>query len=467
MKKVLLGWMLVTASMAGAAPADQPAQYAARWPLAVAPGSSLQRLALPAEVLSHVQSRDLHDLRVFNAAGQAVPVALARAAAAAPVPATMVNLPALPVQADVPGGDGKAALSLRIEDTAQGRTVQLEVPQPASGASVRTAATTVGALVDTRALKDTWQAVELDTDWPEARPFTFYLTTSSDLKRWQAVGDVTVYRAAGAALAPPRVLLEGRSLQDQYLRISWEGASPQVQVRGVRLQRTAATVPPARVAVPLALPNDAQNTAQAVQWRMPFAAPVAALDIRAVGDSALVPVRVLVRQSREQPWNLLSRHVVFALTQDGQVHRSPMLELGQAAWREWRIEADAASPGFAEPPQITAWLEPAQLVFVASGSSPYTLAAGRAEAPAALLPLPSLIPGYAAGDEAKLPAATLEQVTTPGAASAGSAVAVLDVQGDTRRWVLWGVLAAGVVALAAFAWVLSRQMREPPRSPRD
>ena len=36
-----------------------------------------------------------------------------------------------------------------------------------------------------------------------------------------------------------------------------------------------------------------------------------------------------------------------ALRTHGRTQTSPPLELGQAAWREWRVEADAASPGFA------------------------------------------------------------------------------------------------------------------------
>jgi hypothetical protein len=76
--------------------------------------------------------------------------------------------------------------------------------------------------------------------------------------------------------------------------------------------------------VPLAL-HDAGRDPRAIEWRLPFATPVAALDIRADGPATLVPVRVLARQQREQPWTPLARQVVFNLTQDGRTQHNPAL----------------------------------------------------------------------------------------------------------------------------------------------
>jgi hypothetical protein len=179
---------------------------------------------------------------------------------------------------------------------------------------------------------------------------------------------------------------------------------------------------------------------------------------------------VLVRQQREQPWTPLAHQVIFSLTQDGRTQRNPALELGppgaRQSWREWRVEADPSSPGFAATPQVTAWLAPAQLVFLASGQPPFTLAAGRADAPAADLPLTSLIPGYQPGAQTSLPVAVLSvdsgaitvvpvPTTAPGA------------QNDPRQWTLWVVLLAGVLVLGSMAWVLSRQLNKPPADHAD
>ncbi|MFT3778551.1 MAG: DUF3999 domain-containing protein [Ottowia sp.] len=440
-------------AVAIAAPADTPDGYAARWPLQLPAATSLARLPLPAEVLAQIQTADLRDLRVFNGAGQPVPLALDRASpdTRAPAPAA-IALPALPILADAQAAT-TAGLSLRVEDGPGGRVVRLDTPSAPTAAD----ATLIGALVDTREQKAALQAVELDADWPAARPFTFRLHASTDLRQWQPLGEATAYRGAdGAVAAPARVPLNGATLHARTLRITWDAAAPgAVALRGVRLLPQPPQAAPARVAVPLALPEGAGRDPRVLEWRLPFATPLAALDIRADGAAALVPVRVLARQQREQPWTPLGRHVVFSLAQDGRTQHSPPLELGPAAWREWRVEADAASPGFAAPPQVTAWLAPVQIVFVASGPPPFTLAAGRADAPAASLPLPSLMPGHEPGAQARLPAAAL---AAPAPQPAAVPTTAPGAQRDVRRWTLWAILLAGVLALGGMAWALVRQL---------
>lgn len=451
-----------------AAPAEAPDAYAARWPLQLPAGASLVRLTLPAEVLTQLQTADLRDVRVFNGTGQSVPLALDRSRPETTVPTPPpIALPTLPILADAQTHSGTGAgLSMRVEDGPNGRVVHLHAPaSPTAAASAAPAAapTLIGALVDTREQKAALQTIELDADWPAARPFTFRLHTSTDLQHWQPMGEVTVFRAAdGTVTAPAHVALRGAALHQRYLRVTWDSAAAgAVQVRGVRLLPQPLQAAPARVAVPLALPEGARHDSRAIEWRLPFATPLVALDIRTGDAAALVPVRVLARQQREQPWTPLARHVVFSLPQDSSTQRSPAIELGQAAWREWRVEADAASPGFATPPQLTAWLAPVQVVFVASGAPPFTLAAGRADAPATGLPLGSLIPGYQPGAQNKLPQASLPSLnaSAPIAALPTTAPAA---QRDVRRWTLWAILLAGVLLLGGMAWALMRQLGKPP-----
>ena len=463
--------LIAAAPLARAVSADTPADYAARWPLRLPAEASLVRLPLPAEALTQVQTADLRDLRVFNGNGQPAPLALDRSSpdTRAPAPAP-IALPALPILADrpPPAATGEAGLSLRIDEGPNGRVVRLDVPPAGAPASAAAASPAlIGALADTREQKAALQAIELDADWPAARPFTFRLHTSGDLRHWQPLGEVTVYRGADDAAPPPRVALNGDTLQARYLRVTWDAAAAPgaVQLRGVRLLPQPPQAAPPRVAVPLTLPADAARDPRVLEWRLPFATPVAALDIRAADPVALVPVRVLARQQREQPWTPLARHVVFNLIQDRQAQHSPALELGQAAWREWRVEADAASPGFSAPPQVTVWLAPAQLVFVASGPPPFTLAVGRADAASVYLPLASLMPGYEPGAQGKLPEASLTTATAAAPASSAPMPVPTVATGepiDTRRWVLWAILLIGVLALGGMAWVLMRQIGKPP-----
>lgn len=468
---------LNTAHTIQAAPAaDAPANYTAHWPLQLPADAGLIRLPLTAEVLTQAQTADLRDLRVFNAAGQPVPLALDRYSpeTRAPAPtAVPITLPALPILGEPRPANASGDMALRIEENTDGRVVRLDLP-PASAVPEEAPANAAtgplaGALIDTRTQTAALQAIELDATWPAARPFTFRLHTSTDLRNWRPLGEVTAYRGGGdgddSVTAPARVELAGINLQTRYLRVTWNAAPTMapgaVQVRAVHLLPVAAQAAPARLAVSLALP-DAGRDLRALEWRLPFATPVVALDIRTDGPATLVAVRVLVRQQREQPWTLLTRHVVFSLMQNGQTQHSPTLELGQTAnrgaWREWRVEAEASSPGFPAAPQVTAWLAPAQLVFMAGDQPPYTLAAGRADAPAASLPLASLIPGYEPGAQTRLPAASL--IAGPAEATISVSATALGPQHTPRQWALWAVLLAAVLALGGMAWVLIRQLNK-------
>ena len=450
------------AGAAQAAAPDTAQAYAAQWPLTVPAGASLVRLPLPAEVLTRLQTSDLRDLRIFNAAGQAVPTALdrsdPRAGEPTPLPITLPVLPILADAATASGGD----FALRIEEGPGGRVVKVDSHAVAPASAAVSGAVLTGVLVDTRTQTARLRAIELDAQWPAARPFAFDAHTSSDLQHWTPLGRVMAFRGAdGGVLAPATVALNGESLKDRYLRLSWDPSTTPnaVQIGGVRLQPMGVALPPVRVAVDLVV-QPVANDPKLLEWRLPFATPVAALGVRTEGATALVPVRILARQQREAPWTPLGQLVVFNLAQGGQTQYNAPLELGQATWREWRVEADPTSPGFTAAPRITAWLAPAQLVFVASGDGPFTLAAGRADAPAVALPLPSLIPGYEPGAPARLPQATLVTATIAGASAALPTTAPGDPL-DRRRWLLWAVLIGGVLLLAGMAWVLVRQMNRP------
>jgi hypothetical protein len=118
--------------------------------------------------------------------------------------------------------------------------------------------------------------------------------------------------------------------------------------------------------------------------------------------------------------------------------------------REVKIEADAKTPGFAAAPEIVLQFEPAQLVFLASGQGPFTLAAawpggGRC---GAFLPMASLIPGYKPRRKTRCPwrRPMWPKRTSPAAAPVAGPLVAAQPPGDgmpTRSLVLWGI-AAGV-----------------------
>ncbi len=465
-----------------AADANSPAAYAIRIPVTLAADAPLQRVMLPAEALVRLQSPGYADVRLFSGAGQPVPMALAGVVAAS-APEESVSLPAYPILgAASTGTAGLEGLSLRIEERQGQRVVQIDTAATTTTAGPATPQAVLGALLDARNVQLPVARMALDVDLPAGQPVTFRVQASKDLKHWQPLAETVLYRAdaAAAPTAPGRlgneqIDLQRADLKGHYLRVTWGDAA--VTLRGATLATSRSTGPRERVSASMATP--ALSNPRELVFALPFATPVAALAITPPGSNVLIPVRVLGRNHREQPWSPLASAVVFKMATGGKEQASGPVELGGASVRELKIEADPKTPGFAAAPALALQFEPAQLVFLASGQGPFTLAAGLPGATAAasaFLPLASLVPGYQPAQENQLPVALADVARadiTGGQPADGAQVPAAAASGgiSTRSAVLWGVLLAGVAALGLMAWLLLRQTKQAghqaPAAPTD
>jgi hypothetical protein len=453
-----------------AADASHPDAYALRLPLKLAPDVSLQRLALPAQVLVNLQTPGYGDIRIFNAQGQAVAMALARTAPRLEA-RQQLTLTAYPVLGPATAA-GLEGLSLRIEERHGQRVVQINTGSASNANSASTAAPPqlLGALLDARTVSRPLVALALRADLPEAQPVTFSVHASRDLNHWHPLGQTVLFQAGAARLGETEMALDFADVKDSYLRITWTGAAGQpvnASVRGATLTTSSrsASGPP----VEAALAPPALTDAHSLNFSLPFATPLAALRITPPGSDVLIPLRVLGRNERSQPWTLLASSVLYRLQTAGGVQTSAPVALPGIAFRELKIEADAKTPGFGAPPEITLQFEPVQIVFLASGPAPFVLAAGRAGTASAYLPISSLIPGYRSAQENTLPLTQADVSGLQGAdrqgQAAGPVVVAAPGAGNTlpaRSLVLWGILLLGVTALAAMAWVLLRPTKRPP-----
>ena len=473
---------LCTGVAQAAADANSPAAYAIRVPVTLAADAPLQRVMLPAEVLVRLQSPGYADVRLFNGAGQPVPMALAGVAAAS-APEELVTLPAYPILgAASTGTAGLEGLSLRIEERQGQRVVQIDTAATTTTAGPATQQAVRGALLDARNVQLPVARMALDVDLPAGQPVTFRVQASKDLKHWQPLAETVLYRAdaAAAPTAPGRlgneqIDLQRADLKGHYLRVTWGDAA--VTLRGATLATSRSTGRRERVSASMATP--ALANPRELVFALPFATPVAALAITPPGSNVLIPVRVLGRNHREQPWSPLASAVVYKMATGGKEQASGPVELGGASVREIKIEADPKTPGFAVAPALALQFEPAQLVFLASGQGPFTLAAGLPGATAAasaFLPLASLVPGYQPAQENQLPVALADVARadiTGGQPADGALVPAAAASGgiSTRSAVLWGVLLAGVAALGLMAWLLLRQTKQAgtqvPAAPTD
>lgn len=439
----LAGVVLTAWALAGAAPAgsgEDPASYAIRIPVTPADGAPLQRLAIPAAALATARTADLSDLRIFDAAGKAMPMART---SPAPAPARRDVLPALPIlgTADALNVTG---VSLRLDDSGHARVSQVEGTVTGGPAT----SSVLGALLDARAIDGTAESLTLDADLPAAQPVTFTIEASTDLKDWRPLGERVIYRAApvdGSPSAPP-IALGDATLHGDYLRVTWRAASrllsPVTVRRAVLVTRagSAATTSFVDAILPL------QADPHAIEFVLPFATAVARIRIVPTGNDAVVPVRILGRLDREQPWTLLGEGT--AARPNNPAVSQGVIVLNDAAYRQMRIEADRRLPGFTSPPTIGLGFGPREVVFLAAGRRPFVLAAGRATAVDAYLPLASMMTQAADG---RLPTATTKAMNTV------VQLAPAGETGSSRQVLLWAVLLAATAVLGALAWLLWRR----------
>ena len=461
--------LLLTSTLAAASgwalDAPAPADFAWRATLTPPAGASVARVSLPPEALLQLQTRDVRDVRVFNAAGEAVAFAFTAPAGATPDP-VLVNTRAYPAHPLFAAARGqrlaKGVLEVHLDQNGSQRSVWVRMTENTGVASTAPASATPlqSALFDTRSEKQTLTALTLQAELPANALIHFTVATSPDLAHWSRVvvsGPVFRFDGAGAPASQTLELLQPLRLEDRYLRLSWEGQGD------VRLSSVTGRVAPAlqqapRVRAPL--PAGVADGSAGMTWPIPFATPLAALQLSVSRNNTLIPVRILGRNDAAQAWHLLAQSVVYRLGEAGQEKSNPPVALGSASVRWLRVEA---TNGMALPgPDLQATVEftPVELAFLVTGQAPFELAVGRSGTPAAAVQ-PSLISSVVAGKLEELPAAGLSNMRLAPGTPVGAVLQRWLPAGLAQRSVmLWAVLLAGVAVLAAVAYGLLRQLSD-------
>jgi hypothetical protein len=449
---------LLLAGAAQAADEPAPASFAWRATLDTAGQGGLVRLPLPGEALARLQSRSAADLRVFDGQGQPVPFALAKP----PQPGEQRRQEtqayrALPLYAAQPGGRlPRGMVQLRVDEKGEQRSLWVQLgqdgTQPAPGARRLQA-----ALFDTRAQKDPVSGFVLKARIPDNVPLQFTLSTSSDLANWTPVttqGRVFRFEGEGAPANDRLELALPLRLQDKYLRVDWSGQD------GVALDAVVGLLSapaPERELPGVALPAPVADGPSALEWALPFATPMARLELTSSRANTLLPLRILGRNQPSEPWRLLAHAVVYRLGAAGQESRNKSAVLAQASARWLRIEATHGARLEGVPLTARVLFEPLDLVFPAGAATPYQLAAGRAATPSTALPIATLATATTQPVH-ELPLVKIAAVQSAPAPAAGWWSPYLPRGVDQRTATLWLVLLAGVLLLGGVAWALLRQV---------
>lgn len=447
------GWLgVVGFCMALSVQAQEvPADFTTLVPLSLSGEGPWYRLSLPLDVQLSARQTDLGDVRVFNGNGEAQAYSLAREQAPDGNEGVLNEVKWFPLYDNADARDGVPGV--RVQSSANGTLVEVQPSsQLEAGEEVLR-----GWLLDASAIKAPLQ--QLILDWTSERDGfqRFSIEASDDLQRWHRWGEGQVARLSFAdeRVEQHEVGLPGQ--RARYLRLLWQAPETAPALTSVQLKSASSSA----VSQPLVwsgpLSGSRLKDGEYV-WQLPMGLRVERVEVELGEANSLAPVTLEGRRETSLPWQILSSGLLYRLTQNGQDVVQNQLQVPGHVVQQLKLTVDERGGGLgAEAPKVRYAVRSTQLVFLARGAGPYTLALGNATVKAANLPLATLIPDYRP-----------ERLTTLGQASVDGGVAVTQATelapsaAPATNWKkigLWAVLLLSVLFLAAMAFSL---LRKPP-----
>lgn len=448
-----LGWLgaLGLCVALSATAQEKPADFKSQLPLSLSGEGPWYRLELPLAAQLNASQSDLSDIRVFNAAGEPQAYALAREQAETREQRSLTEVKWFPLYSSADASE--AAPSVRVQSSASGTLVEVQPSsQLEAGEEVLR-----GWLLDASAIKAPLQQLVLD--WTSERDGfqRFSIEASDDLQHWQAWGEGQVARLSFAdeRIEQHEVGLPGQSAR--YLRLLWSAPQSAPILTSAQLQSTSTSSLPLPLLWSQPLAGSSPKAGEYI-WQLPTGLNVERLQVELSQPNSLAPVTLYGRRDNNQPWQPLTSGLLYRLTQNGQDVVQNDLQLTGRNVQQLRLTVDERGGGLgAEAPALKVAVRATQLVFLARGAGPYTLALGNPTVAAANLPLATLIPDYSPQRLKALGQARVDSALQLAASTATPSVAPQASGPDWKKIALWAVLLLGVLALGAMAFSLLRK----------
>lgn len=449
--------------------ADTPDQYALRMEVHTASAAPFYRLNVPLAAYEASTHGDLLDLRIFNAAGTAVPYARLAPSGSTEEEIQRSSVRWFPIRAAARQENG-APLKMVVRQSGDGTLVSLESGHT-TPAKTATQAPVRGYVVDVSQLRERQSIRALQLNWAgSASDFQLIdVEASDDLQHWTALASgVQLARLDynGARIENRRIELPG--LSGRYLRLLWREPDTAPELSAAEIEQSTARYLPPPLAWSAALTPVSGDSTKPGEYRyhLPRPLPLARLQMTLPPGNQLLPVQILTQSGHQQGWQSIASSVVYRINSKGREWSNTDVMLGNVIVQDFMLRLDPRLPAPPQAPALRYAVQPTQLVFLASGTPPYTLAAGNRDARDATLPVSTLVPGFGQPNSPEI--AEAETSAPAGAAPAQGAQAggSAPANPESRKYLLWGVLVLGVLGMAAMAWQLLRQMKQTPTDKR-
>ncbi len=432
--------------------------FAYGYSLEVDGDGAIYSLYLNEDIYKGITQSDRADLRIFNSQGIAVPHYIRRNEQYTHKRESVENVepPFFPLYKDgQPAALGKYNVHITTND--QGAIIDINY-----GSKDPQTRELAGYIIDVSKLEQAPDKMRLS--WPaEQKGFVsaLQLEKSDDLTHWQTVvsrATISDLQYGQHTLVQNEIDLSLR--QTKYLRLNWQGKHP------LPLDK-----------ITLAFPDTYSVEAQPRQWseyavqRFDEPAqtyyfdtysliPIDRVSIDLPQRNTLVRVHIESAASEQGPWHSRYQGLLYDLQQEGERLRNPDIYPGVNTHRYWRMRvfAEAGQLG-GEPVLKLGWI-PEQLLFIAQGEAPFSLAYGSGRVAQASLTLSQLI-----GEQSQQQQDKLIKSARLGAKVELGDTSRLEPEKpptDWKRYTLWGVLVLGVLLLSFMVLRLYKQMDQTP-----
>ncbi len=432
-------WLgLFAAIVACAARADSIADYGTLAHIRAYDPDGPHRIELPFEAYRDMKL-DAGDLRVFNAAGESLPIALAAE------PETVKDPPepvALPIFSYKNLGQLLSQGVKRQPDgtiiSVQGRVAGQSVPE------------SYAYVID--ASHVTWPIGAFEVDWDSTPPVdvTFVYVFATDnlvtLDRVAVLEPLVDLLRNGVKVERRRVEFP-TPIRANYFLLG--GGRTGFQVRSIRAIPFTRTVLPAPRRT-LSIPAMSGSKPGVFEYDLGARLPVEAFRMP-LPMEAVLPFKISTRESNSGPWVPLMSATYFRFKHENPIVQSDSTEIERRFVRQMRFEFDAGAPGAitGAPPIVVQW-RPSVLVFVAGGARPFTLAFNNRDAKRKIVPPAELIPNYAMGTEKGIPQDKIVSVVSVDRPAAEPDDLMHKAMSAARqhKGLMWGVIVLGLGWLA-------------------
>ncbi len=454
-------FFLLAASLSWAGDEKKPLtrdDFAYGMELTVDGKNAIYGLSVPAQVYQGCTSADLGDLRLFNTRN-IIPHLLrpqvrkensrpSKALAFFPLVGT--------------SGNNTLPPDLHISTNSRGTIIALRQDRTKQPSQVVTS-----YIIDTADLEQSPDWLEFSWSGQSDHFSTSVrLDGSDDLNSWYtlvASASLAELSFGGHDLLRNRIDIEkdiqkNSKQKKTYLRISWPEGRKGVTLSSVKAgydkeeQKQLRTVH--RITGKID-PDEEQGTT-AYHYSSDGFYPVDQLYVRLPLHNSLARITVFSRPDKDALWHRRAALLSYQLTIDGVALDSEVKNITPSTDRFWRLEIAEENRGAESPILELGWL-PGQLVFLAQGEEPYTLAYGRSGLTGASFQVDRLLTSI---DPLKEKNLVMSAQAGPQKILGGQGNLKPSPDLPWRSWLLWAVLIAGVLLVGGMALQLLKEMNK-------